>query len=148
MVKYNLKGYNSTLIVYEDRAVIKRGLLGRMATGGPSEKTMIYNKLSGLDYKGRGLNGGYISFVGSGLESTSGSFNANKNENTVVFMTKVKLWKEVADFINSKIGQKEPTQTIIQSQSIAEEIKKFKELQDSGIITESEFIEQKKKLLG
>tara|TARA_R110000744_G_scaffold200804_1_gene319929 strand:- start:9 stop:455 length:447 start_codon:yes stop_codon:yes gene_type:complete len=147
MIKYNLKGYNSTLIVYEDRAVIKRGFIGRMATGGPSEKTMFFNKLSGLDYKGRGLNGGYISFVGSGLESTSGSFNSNKNENTVVFVTKVKQWKEIADFINTKIGQNDKSPTIVQNQSVADEIKKFKELLDNGIISESEFLEQKKKLL-
>ena len=38
-------------------------------------------------------------------------------------------------------------QTIIQTQSAADELIKFKKLLDEGIISEEEFAEQKKKLL-
>jgi hypothetical protein len=52
---------------------------------------------------------------------------------------------EIIPFLNSKLefGNVE----IIQSIDVPEQLKKFAELRDQGIITEEEFSEQKKKLL-
>ena len=139
---------STTLLVYEDRVMIKRGMMGRMATGGPSEKTLLYSNLTGVEYKKPGLLSGYLNFNGPGLQKSSGTVNSQKNENSIVFATKGSEWKEIADYITSRIAiASQGGQTIIQTQSAADELIKFKKLLDEGIISEEEFEEQKKKLL-
>ena len=142
-----LKGKMARLDVYEDRAEIHRGSMGRLATGGPSNKTSIYSRLSAVEFKKSGLTNGYLQFVGSGLKAKSGSFNAASNENTIMFSRNSKIWQETSDFINTKITEGSKS-TVIQEQSAADEIMKYKELADKGIITPDEFNAKKKQLLG
>lgn len=135
------------LDVYEDRAEIHRGSMGRLATGGPSKKTFIYSRLSAVEFKKASLTNGYIQFVGSGLKAKSGSFNAANNENTIMFSRNSKIWQETVDFMNTKIAEGSKS-TVIQELSVADEILKFKELADKGIITPEEFNAKKKQLMG
>lgn len=59
---------------------------------------------------------------------------------------------EVVEFINQKIREvkagTKTAPTVIQQISAADELKKFKELLDMGIITQEEFDAKKKQLLG
>jgi hypothetical protein len=142
-----LKGKMARLEIYEDRAELHRGMMGRFTTGGPSNKTFIYSKLSAIEFKKPGITSGYLQFVGSGLKAKSGTFNAAKNENSILFTTKTKQWKEAADFINDKIAEGDK-KSIVQQVSSADEIAKFKDLADKGIITQEEFESKKKELLG
>jgi len=146
---YKKEGRLSTTIsVFEDRVIIERGIMGRMTTGGPSEKTLFYANLTGVEYKKPGLLSGYINFNGPGLQMSSGTINSQKNENSIVFATQGAEWKEIADYINSRIAHSQNKgTTIIQNQSSADELLKFKKLLDEGIITQDEFEQQKKKLL-
>ena len=58
--------------------------------------------------------------------------------------------REIVDFIQKRKDELSVPQasTIIQQTSAADELKKFKELLDMGIITEDEFNAKKKELLG
>lgn len=141
-----LKGTNGTLEIFEDRAIIHRGMLDRLGTGAPNEKTMIYSKLSGVEVKKPGLLSGYLQFTGSGLKASSGTFNASSNENTIMFRKDFAEWEKAAQFINDKIANGSNSSGN-QQLSVADEILKYKSLLDSGIITDEEFEEQKKKLL-
>ncbi len=83
-------------------------------------------------------------FKGVSVSTSSGkiSFLAIKNAN------------EIYDVINNLLvdRQKEKTQntgtTIVQNSDEADQLKKFKELLDSGVITQEEFDAKKKQLLG
>ena len=76
---------------------------------------------------------------------------ANENETKTSANAKM---EEVASYIKSRVeeyktAKNAPATTIIQNTfSVADEIKKFKELLDSGIITQEEFDAKKKQLLG
>ena len=58
--------------------------------------------------------------------------------------------QEVVSVINEQLRDRQTTKTVTvaESKSEAEELKKFKELLDSGIITKEEFDSKKKQLLG
>ena len=58
--------------------------------------------------------------------------------------------QEIVSVINEQLRDRQTTKTVTvaESKSEAEELKKFKELLDSGIITKEEFDSKKKQLLG
>lgn len=56
--------------------------------------------------------------------------------------------KILADGESKEVEVTEPVTNVTQAQSSADELKKFKELLDSGIITQEEFDAKKKQLLG
>jgi|AntRauTorckE5430_2_1112549.scaffolds.fasta_scaffold11824_2 hypothetical protein len=138
---------STTLTVFEDRVIIERGLMGRLHTGGPHEKTLFFDNLTGVEYSKPGLLSGYLCFVGPGLQVSSGRTGTQKNENAVVFAFNGARWKGIADYINSAIGQNSKGDTVIQSQSAADELLKFKNLLDQGIINQEEFDQKKIQLL-
>ena len=142
-----LNGANGTLEILEDRAIIHRTLMQRFGSGAPNEKTMIYSKLSGVEFKKPSILGGYLQFTGSGLKASSGTFDASKNENTIMFRKDVAEWEKAAQFINDKIASGSNSSGN-QQLSAADEILKYKSLLDSGIITDEEFQAKKKDLLG
>lgn len=91
---------------------------------------------------------GYIQItVPGGLESKKGLFDATQDENTVIFSKKN---NELVDQIKSKIEELISRQHTgyINQLSPADEIRKYKELLDDGLITQEEFEKKKKQLLG
>jgi len=143
-----LEGTYASLELFEDRAILYRTMMGRIATGGPHEKTMIYSKLSGVELKKPGaMLAGYLQFSGSGLKTSDGTFDAAKNENTIMFRKDYSHWEEAAQFINDKIASGSSNSNTIQQLSPADEILKYKNLLDLGVITEEEFQAKKKDLL-
>lgn len=77
--------------------------------------------------------------------------SAYGGENSIQFGGKCNADAEtIATFIRTKIEEMKnaPAGGYVQQTSPAEELKKFKELLDSGIITQEEFDAKKKELLG
>lgn len=148
-----LKGVNGQLELYKDKIIIKK-------KGAPSNsqafsndnktKTIYLSQISNVRVKtGSMLTNGYIQFSLTGEnESTKGTdkiINASRNENTIIFM---KRENELALKIKTEIEQLKQAQSSTNSlQSSADEIRKFKQLFDDGIITEEEFNKKKKELL-
>lgn len=151
-----------TLTVYDNRCVINVKVgIGSFITGNVTdgEKTIYYCDCIGVQFKKAGVTIGNLQ-----LETASSQMN-NKHsnffgENTFNFdVTTVSNEKmeEVADYIKEKImelkmGNVQNINTVetakIDVMSSADEIIKFKQLFDAGVITQEEFEAKKKQLLG
>lgn len=147
---FNLNGNVATMTVYEDRAVItgKKGILGFM-TGRAFDgsKEFYFQDLTSVQYKEASLLiNGFIQFEYPGSHSGQNNYNS---ENTFVIMkgkSNIEDCKKAYIYIKERIAffkQNKNSGGISQ----ADELKKFKELLDSGIITQEEFDEKKKKIL-
>lgn len=152
---FDLQGVRGRYMkVYDNRAIIgvKAGV-GAFITGNVSdgEKTIYYKDCIGVQFKESGVQIGYLQ-----LETASGIMNMKQsnffNENSFTFDTTVQTndkMREVADYVRSKVEEaKNGGQTTAKEVSAADELKKFKELLDMGIITQEEFDAKKKQLLG
>ena len=153
---YDLEGARGRqLKVYEDKCVIKvKANLISFATGNGSdgEKTIYYSDVLGVQYKRTGLQLGYLQ-----LETASSSMNNKSdnffNENSFTFDANLDgIMEEVQKFVKQKVDeakkQKNAPIMVAASVSNADELKKYKELLDMGVISQEEFDAKKKQLLG
>ena len=145
-----LKGVNGQLELYEDKVIIKRkGVLAKITQGFfKGDKSLYLTQISGIQIKaGTSITNGYIQFtLSGGNENTRGAMSATHDENTVMYTKKN---NELVKKIKLKIEElKKPIQgTITQQSSGADEILKYKNLLDSGVITQEDFDIKKKQLL-
>jgi hypothetical protein len=143
------------MLVYENKVIISTAvtlgsLIAHNATDG--EKTIYYKDCVGVQFKESGMTIGYLQL------ETAGAIMNNKqnnffNENSFTFDTTVQSnekMREVADYIRARVEEiKNNTGApAVQAVSAADEIIKFKQLLDMGIITQEEFDAKKKQLLG
>ena len=149
---YELIDQWGQLYVYEDRIVIERkGVSAFLTQGLKGGKTIPIASLTNIQFKPTGrLTNGYIQFSVLGeVGSKGGALVAGSDENTVFFKKKnAEVAENIRAFLEEKIINKSNTPTTIQALSPAEELKKFKDLLDQGIITQEEFDAKKKQLLG
>ena len=151
---FSLDGNVATLTVYEDHCVItgKKNLLGvivgRALNG---SKEFYYTDITSVQYKkASSLINGFIQFEYAGSHSGQQNFG---NENSFIIVkgkTDIEQCEKAYQYIKERVSfykqqKNNPTITTI---SPAEELKKFKELLDCGIITQEEFDTKKKELLG
>ena len=141
--------------IYEDKCIIKtKASVGSLLSGNSTdgEKTIYYCDVIGVQYKMSGVTLGYLQ-----LETASSSMNNKSsnhfNENSFTFNANLDHEiQKVANYIKGKVDelkkQKNSPAMISNSVSNADELKKFKELLDMGIINEDEFNAKKKQLLG
>lgn len=147
---YEVKGTRGrTLEVYKNKVVIKTNVtLGSIITGNATDgkKTIYFNDVIGLQFKPCGALIGYLQ-----LETASPIMNNEKsnfyNENTFTFEetnTSNTQMEEIHNYIDKQIEQ---LKNINSSLSKADEILKFKNLLDMGIINQEEFERKKNELL-
>ncbi len=153
-------GAKDVLYAFEDRVVISHhGVLNALSMGIKGDKTIYYSDITSVQYKAPGILTGYLQFsLPGGNENQGGVFSAINDENTITIVAKnaakrAAKAQEVVDFLNKKLREAKTgahsTPTVIQqSVSAADELKKFKDLLDSGAITQEEFDAKKKQLLG
>lgn len=160
-----VKGFNGIIKLYKDKIIIERkGTMSFLTQGLKGDKTIYLSDISSIQFKNAGtFTNGYIqfSFYG-GSENKGGIFDATQDENTVMFNS-----AQENDFIalNHQINaalsnlKKEKAELDEKSQEKLEikknleisylfEIEKLAELRDRGILTEDEFTQKKKQLLG
>ena len=156
---FNLKCTNGLLKVYEDRVVISRNTVsGFLAQGIVGHKTFFYKDLSSIEYsKPSFWANGYMKFITSGTQETSqkvGTFgnttaNAAKDSNAIILRAFNKeipnKSEEIYLYILQKISEIKKEGTL--NNSNADEIVKFKQLLEEGVITQEEFESKKKQLL-
>lgn len=148
-----LKGVNGQLSVYTDKVIIERqGVLGFLSQGLAGSKSIPITSIQSVQFKKGGLAfNGFIQFgILGGKEMSKGVFNASQDENTIMFRISdnadaLKIKEHIEQIIMSK---NDISATASNQLSSAEEIKKFKELLDQGIISQEEFDLKKNKLLG
>ena len=159
-VKYCLINNSGKILdVYENKAVFTStqststmvtGLVfGTSTTQG--EKTIYFKDAIGVQYKPSSITDGYIQIetAAGGMASASSQYDG---ENAIQFSGKqaneeaeaivAYIRKQIEDIKNAPVGG------VIQQLSPAEELKKFKELLELGVISQDEFDAKKKQLLG
>lgn len=143
-----IKGVAEEMELYDDRVVITpKGIMGFLAKGIKGSKEIPFRSITAIQFKEAGtILSGYIQFtLPGGTESKSGILAATSDENTFVFDNKANdEMKKVKIFIQERIGKSEHKA----SSSLADEILKLKKLKDEGALTEAEFNDFKKKLVG
>ena len=148
---YSFTGKGGQLEVYHDKVVIKRkGFVAKMTQGiYVGDKSIYIQQISSIIVKnGDWLSIGYIQFVLAGNQErdfrkklTAGIHD----ENTIFFNKKD---NDTIEKIKSAIEELMAKDHSSLSGSEADEIKKYKQLLDDGIITQEEFTVKKKQLLG
>ena len=157
-VKYCLvNGLGKILDVYENKVVFTSTqststIVTALVFGGSTtqgEKTIYFKDAVGVQYKPSTVTDGYIQ-----VETAAGGASSSRaygGENSIQFGGKSNEDAEIiASFIRRKIEEikNAPVGGSVQQASPADELKKFKELLDLGIITQEEFDAKKKQLLG
>lgn len=153
-MKYEIKGADGTLLVDDDKVVIKKKK-HLVTFGKVGDRTMFYSDIASVEFKKSGLTGGYMKFIVAGANETKvkgrtiGNGTSFKDQNSIMFKAFEKRDQEVYDFIMQKIAEAKRGNggTVMQQSSNLDEIKKLAELKEMGAISETEFEEQKKKLL-
>lgn len=157
-VKYCLvNSLGKILDVYENKVVftstqststvVSSLFLGGSTTQG--EKTIYYKDAIGIQFKPSKVTDGYIQ-----VETASAGRSASSEyggENSIQFGGKSNADAEaIVSFLRKKIEEVKnaPVGGAVQQISPAEEMKKFKELLDMGVISQEEFDAKKKQLLG
>ena len=144
------------LSVYEDRVSLitkPKLFVGNYSNG---EKTIYYKDCVGLQFNPSPSSWqlGYLQFeTSSNMTNNSSTYY---NENTFIWYLKKsevtnEIMQKIYNFVNEKVGiykNAEHVVNISTTQSNADELKKYKDLLDAGIITQEEFAAKKKQLLG
>lgn len=146
------------LKVYEDRCVISsQGGLKSLMFGSAlsGDKEFYYKDLTSVQFKNLGMTTGYLQFEYGG----SHSGNNFTSENSFIFSATIgtskyrQLQKDmpgIYEDIQNRVREAKSAKNapVVTALSPAEELKKFKELLDMGIISQEEFDVKKKQLLG
>ncbi|MBS9806591.1 SHOCT domain-containing protein [Bacillus toyonensis] len=146
------KGAEKTIVRIEGNFIRlkRRGALNFFNHGLDGETPIDINNMTGIQIKKANFfTNGYIqfNFMGS-QESKRGVMAAAADENTVMFTKREeKMVEEIKEYIESILVNKRKPQ-VTESVCGADEILKYKDLLDQGIITEEEFQGKKKQLLG
>ena len=140
-------GLNAKISVYSDKVVITRKGLHALTLGKSSD--VLMSRLQGIHFREAGFSAGYLKLLlpgdktdvaGTDMDPYTVMFKKNANE----------AMKKMKDCIYSHMEKPSVTNstTVVNQVSSAEELKKFKELLDSGIISQEEFDAKKKQILG
>ena len=152
MEQKEYKGYNGTLVLSDTTVTIKRGAKGFLLVGGMlrGDKTIPYSSIVAVQLKKAGLMAGYLQLtLTGGSEAKAGLFQSTTDENTVNFQSwgdNNKRFEEAKQLIEQRVLAFKSA--IVPQKSDADDLAKFAELRDKGVITEEEFQKKKKQLLG
>jgi len=147
---YSIKGSEGRQIdVYEDKAVITcKPSFGALFSTVPfnNENTIYYKDCVGVQFKKSGFTVGHLQ-----LETPSSQKGLRADNSFIFESMKVSNDKmeEVYQYILKRVEavKNEKDENSKEKLSVADEIKKFKELLDMGAITQDEFEQKKKELL-
>lgn len=160
-VLMKIEGQNGSATAYEDRIVISRnGFKSFIAQGMAGDRTYFYKDITSVDFrKPTLLANGYLKILTGGIQddnskkvnlmgTTKAAFN---DPNTLALRAFKKetanTYEDFYKLIMDKINNSKNNNSNNFNSSVADEIKKFKELLDMGAITEEEFETKKKELL-
>lgn len=144
-----------TLRVYENRCVIS--ITGKKAflygAGLNGDKEFYYSDITSVQFKNLGMTTGFLQFEYAGSHSTNNFVNENSfTFSATIGTAKHKKLKEdmppIYEYIQDRVRAAKDFKNNSVNVSAADELKKFKELLDGGVISQEEFEAKKKQLLG
>lgn len=147
-----MNGVQDKLEVFENRLTIQpKGVLGFLNKGIKGKKEILFSSIAAIQIKKAGmLFNGYIQFtIPGGNESKSGIFSAVRDENTFLFHQKDnnnELANKIKEHIYSMLSKNNggsPTT----GKSLTDELEKLMHLKKEGVLSQSEFLAAKKKLI-
>lgn len=154
----------TTLKVYENRCVIsttstgKAFFFGGLTKATRGDKEIYYSDVTSVQFKNLKGTTGYIQFEYPGSMSgnnftSENSFTFSATIGTNKYYELQKAMPTIYEYIQAKVREYKENKiqggTVIKQElSSADEIRKFKQLLDDGIITKEEFEAKKKQLLG
>ncbi len=157
--KFRIKGDSKTMVVYENKVVLdaEKGLLLAAMGANQGQKTFAYESISSIEFEQATLMGnGRITFNIQGDNGRTGVLAIGKmvtgiqNDNTFQYQKRSQNEEVLAakNFIEDQmLKAKRAPQAVVNSVSPADELRKYKQLLDDGIINQAEFDEKKKQLL-
>lgn len=146
-----------TLRVYDDCVSLSpNGTLGFMTKGMAGERKIYYKDITSVQFKpSTKLLSGFIEFYFAGHNTQKqggGLFAGTNNDNRFTFYHRyLPDMLKINEYIQAQINR--PTAVVVepaqpQATSPVDELRKYKQLLDDGIITQAEFDAKKKQLLG
>ena len=156
-ILYEEKSINGQrLRVYEDGVVLLDK--GMKADDLSSDyRTFFYDEITAVEFKNCGWFKGSMEFKIKGTNKRMAELNAGKASSTLFEFSKTSLpdnrllaqkMEKINIFIQNKIEEKQAKQNSAGNVvSVADEIIKFKQLLDQGVLTQEEFDKKKKELL-
>lgn len=148
MALFHLDGVVGELDVYEERIVIKRkGKRAVKIYGIEEERSIPMEVIKGVKFRAWTLMvRGYLQFNIEGNIDTQGGFVAAASDENTIFFTKEgnETAKKIKNYIEEIIVK---STKYDDGNGSINELKRFKELFDEGIITKEEFEAKKKQIL-
>ncbi len=145
-------GLGDILYVHEDRVTLEhKNILNMLAMKIKGDKIIYYYDLTAVQLKKAGSSNGYIHFLTSSEKESIDSLpTALSAENTIIYKyTDLNPGADkIVDYINKRMKDAKKSKTTMQVSSPADELLKYKQLADFGVITKEEFEQKKKELLG
>ena len=157
--KYKITAHTgTTLEVYEDYVIINHmhvgsSLVNIVNGGAVGNKRINYEDMTSIQFREpSGMTVGFIQFAYPGsIESKAGVLDMLDDENSIPIQpSMVEQAREIVDFIEKRRKEikSEAKGTPTPAFSEADELMKFKQLLDSGAITQEEYDAKKKQILG
>jgi len=148
--KFEFKSVGKYFVTVDEHTVKieSKGMLNYLNKGGSKGiKSIPLKSITAIQLKKPGMTNGYVQFAYSGSSETKGgTMSAVKDENSIMFAKKdLAKAQELVDLIESK----RHTTSVATAAPIsaADELIKFKDLLDAGVLTQDEFDTKKKQLL-
>jgi hypothetical protein len=150
---FTMKGAGELLEVFEDKiAITPKGILGLVSKGLKGTKEIPFTSITAVQFKKAGILSGYLQFtVPGGNEGKEGIWEATSDENTFMFYEDNALATEIKEYIEDAIRAihspptpREPTRT----RSLSDELQALAMLREQGVLSEEEFRNAKRKLIG
>lgn len=151
MTEFHFKSNGKYIVNVENGYLrwTRKGLQNFLTQGSKGEKSIPIKSITAVQIKEPRITTGYIQFAYSGSsESKGGAISAVKDENSILFakkeLEKAKELKQLIETIQSEVNDSKAEISV----SGADELTKYKQLMDDGVITQEEFEAKKKQILG
>lgn len=157
---YSVKSVNGQVLnVYDDRIELtQEGKRGFLSQGLAGTKTYYYNDITTIQFKNCGWTAGFFEFTfAGGIDRRGGAMSGAGNDNRFMFgaptIGKAKEMavemEKVNEYIQNRLREyKTVSHNATAPVSSADELVKYNDLLQKGIITQEEFEAKKKQLLG
>lgn len=149
----HFKGHNGQVETEEDGIVIRRkGFVSKLNHAFKGEKRIPYSSISAVQFRAAGLlTTGFIQFtILGGNENRGALLSAVSDENTVLFQRgeQQTAFSKLRAMVEESIREARAPRPAARTSSVGEDLTKLADLLDRGILTETEFAEQKARVLG